>query len=719
MWCLLATIIFTIFEWRNILRKLVLLLVMTIMASFGSINCSTIAQADTQSISDSQVADLTGETLSSFPEYSCAVTAHGNVKCWGNLAGYGIPNDLGVSNAIQVAAGVRLCVLFSDGTLECYGSFQGSDPQMWVQPKGLKNLIQIYAGDGICGVDNLGKIFCWGYNYNNNSYVPADIAPAAAVAVGSLSTCAVLKTSHLVRCWSGGQLTYDVDTRRIYLKQLSFSAPSNLGPVKQLSVVRDNAYCALKEDDSVYCWSGPQASSGNLDNYQPPGKYAYLTAGYWNGCGIDFEQKINCWGNNLYKVFPSDAGGFQKVLDFTSNEGYSCAIKDTKELICFGEGYKSFDNLDGGKPTSIDLLVPSGRFRNLSQAMEPGNVSIQGNVSVSETISAITSNWLPEVSQTFQWLRDGVPISGATSGFYTLIDEDYLARISVQVSVSKTGYLSISKTSVEYFVGAGSLIKTPVPAVSDTPGVAGLLTLNTGVWDSGVSFQYQWLRDGVAIPAATSSSYTLQASDYLKKISVAVTGAKEGYISETKTSDAVIPVKPKEKIASLRFTGSFKVGEKAYVGPSNRNGKFDYSYQWLRDGVEITGATSRTYLLGSEDLGSNLSARVCALYLKDVSHCVSQDAGSAVQLGLLKNVKASISGVAKVGRMLNSTPVIFDKQATVAYQWLRNGEPILDATRNSYFIDLLDKGSSISLRVTVTKPGYETEVKTSSSKSIN
>ena len=123
--------------------------------------------------------------------------------------------------------------------------------------------------------------------------------------------------------------------------------------------------------------------------------------------------------------------------------------------------------------------------------------------------------------------------------------------------------------------------------------------------------------------------------------------------------------------------------------------------------------------MGSDDLGSNLSAKVCALYLNDFSHCVSQDVGSAVQLGVLKNVKVSISGVAKVGRMLNSTPVIFDKQATVSYQWLRNGEPIADATGNTYFVDQLDKGSSISLRVTVSKPGYETVVKTSNSKLIN
>jgi hypothetical protein len=353
--------------------------------------------------------------------------------------------------------------------------------------------------------------------------------------------------------------------------------------------------------------------------------------------------------------------------------------------------------------------------RNLPLA----EISLEGLPSVNQQLKVQPKNWLPEASFEYQWLRNGEPITSATSSSYTLTLADYLKSVSVRVKVNKAGYFSVTTDSQEILINAGHLEHTDLPVVSGMPSIGGSITLNPGTWDSGATLTYQWLRDGVVIPNATSSTYTLQASDYLKKMSVAVNGSKEGYISETQTSDAVIPVKPSEKIASLRFTGSLKVGEKAYVGPANRNGKFDYSYQWLRDGVEIAGASSRTYQVGPEDLGSNLSAKVCALYLKDVSHCVSQDVGITVQLGVLKNVKTSISGVAKVGRMLNSTPVIFDKQATVSYQWLRNGEPILDATRNSYFAGVSDKGSSISLRVTVSKPGYETVVKSSSSKLIS
>jgi len=391
------------------------------------------------------------------------------------------------------------------------------------------------------------------------------------------------------------------------------------------------------------------------------GEVSEIAAGVAHTCVVNELGGVRCWGDNSFGQIsvPNDLG---RVIKISSGFGYhTCALNFEGEVNCWG--------YNGWGQTN----VPSG-LRKITQ---------------------ITSGYVHNCAVDER-------------GILTCWGANYYGQGSVPENSGKI--LSLEPKPLEL---------APKPSVSGSFIIGSNVSAVPDEWDSGTTLTYHWLRDGVVIPNANSSSYTLQKSDYLKRISVSVTGSKEGYLSETKTSDAVIPVKPKEKIASLSFTGTLKVGEKAYVGPSNRNGKFDYSYQWLRDGVEIAGATSRTYLIGSEDLGSNLSAKVCALYLKDVSHCVSQDAGSTVQLGVLKNVKTSISGVAKVGRMLNSTPVIFDKQATVSYQWLRNGDPILDATRNTYFAGVSDKGSSISLRVTVSKPGYETVVKTSSAKLIS
>ena len=50
---------------------------------------------------------------------------------------------------------------------------------------------------------------------------------------------------------------------------------------------------------------------------------------------------------------------------------------------------------------------------------------------------------------------------------------------------------------------------------------------------------------------------------------------------------------------------------------------------------------------------------------------------------------------------------------TLGYQWLRNGVAISGATGSTYKLTATDKGKRITVRVTGTKTGYTTLVKTS------
>lgn len=66
----------------------------------------------------------------------------------------------------------------------------------------------------------------------------------------------------------------------------------------------------------------------------------------------------------------------------------------------------------------------------------------------------------------------------------------------------------------------------------------------------------------------------------------------------------------------------------------------------------------------------------------------------------------SISGTPKIGRTLTADPGTWDPaEVTVAYQWLRNGEPIEGATSDRYRVTRDDQGAALSVRVTVTAEG--------------
>jgi hypothetical protein len=166
-------------------------------------------------------------------------------------------------------------------------------------------------------------------------------------------------------------------------------------------------------------------------------------------------------------------------------------------------------------------------------------VSVSGSAVTGKQLVATTE--APSMTRvTYQWLRNGKTISGATKQSYVLTSSDYKALISVRVGFSRLGYVSTSSTSSSKRVGAGELVKTPEPVLTGTAKVNGTLGVKTGSWDSGVQFVYQWVRDGVDIPRATSKTYKLTSADRRKEIVLRLTAKKAGYDSVVIDSRTVV-----------------------------------------------------------------------------------------------------------------------------------------------------------------------------------
>lgn len=69
------------------------------------------------------------------------------------------------------------------------------------------------------------------------------------------------------------------------------------------------------------------------------------------------------------------------------------------------------------------------------------------------------------------------------------------------------------------------------------------LGVDPGSWGpQPVTFTYQWLRDGKAIPGATKDTYALALADEGTTLSVRVTGSKPGYASVSRMSDGLGPI---------------------------------------------------------------------------------------------------------------------------------------------------------------------------------
>jgi hypothetical protein len=163
-------------------------------------------------------------------------------------------------------------------------------------------------------------------------------------------------------------------------------------------------------------------------------------------------------------------------------------------------------------------------------------------------------------------------------------------------------------------VALGVLASSPTPTVTGTNRVGNSLAASVGAWDSGVSLAFQWFRDGVAIPGAVGSTYSLIAEDVGASVSLTVTGTKAGYqsVTRSRTVSGVVALGVLASSPTPTVTGpmDLSVWPPLEVSTGTWDSGVSLSYQWFRGGVVVPGAVGAKYPLAPEDVGSVISVSV-------------------------------------------------------------------------------------------------------------
>jgi hypothetical protein len=208
---------------------------------------------------------------------------------------------------------------------------------------------------------------------------------------------------------------------------------------------------------------------------------------------------------------------------------------------------------------------------------------------------------------------------------------------------------------------------------------------------------FQWKRNGVAITGATEPSYTTPAltlADSGAKFSITITNGS-GSVTST---EATLTVQGPPAITTQPVAVSVNVGATAAFSVTATGNSL--AYQWLKDDVVISGATSATYTTAA-----TVAADDGAYY----SVAVSNGAGIVISTPVLLTVASvpavtaqPVSQVAAEG-----DAVLFGVYAiggNLAYQWKRNGVNIAGATARRYSLaaSVADSGATFSVAVTNT-----------------
>jgi hypothetical protein len=433
----------------------------------------------------------------------------------------------------------------------------------------------------------------------------------------------------------------------------------------------------------------------------------------------------------------------------------------------------------GGNPVSIESSVvipvvndgpigpqnPSFTISNYGAVFRrdlDGVVYPTAGISLETTIIAFKST--PVV--TYQWQKDGVNISGATSDTYIVPVSDYVTDTTHKYTCTATGQtlrntaLSLSATVTlprvdDGPVGPsnptftinnyGSIFRRDLDGVVYPQAGVSLETSAVGFKSTPV-LTYQWKKDDVVISGATSSTYTVPASDYTSvsthKYSCTVTGQNTLGSPAVVTASVTLPrvddgpVGPAVPYFTISNYGAvFRrdldgiVYPQAGVSLETTSGGFKSSpaitYQWKKDDVVISGATSNTYTVPASDYTSaathNYSCTATGQNTLGVATVVTASVtlprvddgpqGPSTPLFTISNYgsvfRKGVDGVVYPagGVSVETTATGFKSSPAPTYTWKKDDVLISGATSSTYTIPVTDYASSTTHKYTCTATG--------------
>lgn len=342
--------------------------------------------------------------------HTCALTAAGGVKCWGensdgqlgdgSTVAHPLPVDVvGLASGVAaISASINYtCAVMASGDVKCWGwnaygqlgdGTTVSSPVPLQMPRLEPGTATVATGFmHACALSTHGDIRCWGDNSIGQlgSGVPSDLPSPpsevhgftrgfASFDAGFDHTCA-LGRGGTPLCWGDNQLGQ--------LGVGAISAEANPAP-REVVGLADTAIafaaggyhtCARFASGDVQCWGyngdGELGDGGTASSTLPVGVSgldhgtARLSAGGQHSCVVTGSAGAECWGWNAYgqlgddsqlnRLAPTPVAGLDAgVAAIDAFDSHTCALTIDGGVKCWGYNY--FGQLGDG--TYADRRVP-------------------------------------------------------------------------------------------------------------------------------------------------------------------------------------------------------------------------------------------------------------------------------------------------------------------------------------------------------------------------
>ena len=235
--------------------------------------------------------------------------------------------------------------------------------------------------------------------------------------------------------------------------------------------------------------------------------------------------------------------------------------------------------------------------------------------------------------------------------------------------------------------GSGGVTDKPIaPSITTPPAsqsvVAGKSATFSVVATGGATLAYQWKKNGADISGATSSSYTTPATSSADNGAIFLVSVSNsaGTVTSSSATLTVTDVAVAPSISTQPVSQSVAAGQSATFTVLAA-GSATISYQWKKNGTDISGATSSTYTTPAASSADNNAAFTVV---------VTNSHGSATSNAaiLSVNVPAGIGTQPAAKSVVVGDTATFSVTATgtgpFTYQWKKGSTVLAGATSSTY-----------------------------------
>lgn len=280
----------------------------------------------------------------------------------------------------------------------------------------------------------------------------------------------------------------------------------------------------------------------------------------------------------------------------------------------------------------------------------------------------VASNSTSSIS--YSWKKNGVEISNEVSSTFSI------ASAGLADAADYTAQLESDDGTAGSTVAQLAVVNTNVAAVSIAAG--GTITLNvTATAPPGAALTYLWRRGGTLlangpiasaglISGATTGKLTItkataaEAGNYTCTVGMGSLNLTTQPASVSVVSAPVVLTHPESRLISVASSVTFS------AAASNAAG---VSYQWLRNGADISGATTSSYTIDSAALTHG------GEYRCQMTNAAGSSKTDAAKLGVVRAVSGPV-GVSENGTLKLSVAVAAPSTSVLSYIWRKDAAAI-------------------------------------------